>query len=252
MAGTVMNTQVTKPTGRSNAKNEKFANDGSYESVRLLLHKIAGKCYRRVVAMGGLGMTIDDVIQEMNLSYVKALQTFDPERGVLFSTFLQTACFRNFNMAIERAERDRRELGMVPMSDMRRVGHGDEDSDSDMLDRYDSDYTLQDMIVPTVCADGIDTGTNGLLAGASLAIQAAPLTADPAEILDARQQAVEGLRRLTPAARRVVSGLMKAMDDSMRHPDEKTPTIRSVMESLGMKPAEMTRVRVELNEAFLK
>jgi hypothetical protein len=87
-------------------KNEKFANDGSYASVEALLHKLAIKCYARVQAMG-LSMEFGDVLQEMNVSYVKSTHKWNAQGGAMFSTYCTTVCLNNFNHAIAKMERER-------------------------------------------------------------------------------------------------------------------------------------------------
>ncbi len=97
---------------RSNVTNVKFANDGSLESVDMMLRKISAKCFTRVSAMG-LGMEFEDVLQEMYVSYVKAKEKWNPANGALFSTYCTTVCLNNFNAAIKKMERQR-SLGKIP------------------------------------------------------------------------------------------------------------------------------------------
>lgn len=110
---------------RREEKNLKFANDGSFGSVDNLLRKLSIKCFARVQAMG-LGMEIDDVYQEMCLSYVRAKSAWNPQGGALFSTYCTTVCFNNFNNAIKKMERDRRELGLQSIQDFNQ-GDGEQD-----------------------------------------------------------------------------------------------------------------------------
>lgn len=96
---------VPKRQGHSQ-ENAKFANDGSLESVDLLLRKQAIKCFARVQALG-LGMDYSDVLQEMYVSYVKARKSWSPEGGAMFSTYVTRACWNNFNNAIKKMELQR-------------------------------------------------------------------------------------------------------------------------------------------------
>jgi RNA polymerase sigma factor (sigma-70 family) len=89
-----------------------YANDGSYDSVKALLVKLANQCHQRAEKLG-LAMEFDDVLQMMNLNYVKARRTWNPEGGARFSTYCQTTCMNNFNSAIEREVKTIREFGMT-------------------------------------------------------------------------------------------------------------------------------------------
>lgn len=217
-------------------KNEKFANDGSYESVRLMLMKIAGKCFSRAQALG-LSMTLDDVIQEMNLSYVLARRRWDPTTGSRFSTYLQTSCYQNFNYRIERPEKDRVILGMVTMTDMQCVNN-DGDDDSDPMERYNesdggrlrASYWVGDSMH---CEDGVDNMP-----------AMAPMHVSPEHIVESRQNLRESLNNLTPSAKRIVSALLKSAREG-----EQT-RLSKLAEEEGIGAVEMRRIRVELSKTF--
>lgn len=228
-------------------KNKKYANDGSFESVDRLLAKVAGKCFARVQAMG-LGMTFDDVRQEMNVSYLMAKRLWNPDRGILFSTYLTTACYRNFNDRIRKAETERRNLGLVNMTDMRPVGmHPDEDVDmSEYIDsmEVDTHHRVTQMY------------GNDLIEGSfSFNEQEAPMDADPAVYLEemqeygaAKDRARNALAGLTPKAKEIVAELLTAA--KVRQAGEKLPSLRSLFLSQGLPELEAKRIRKELALAF--
>jgi hypothetical protein len=95
-----------QPGIRNNENNAKFANDGSLGSVDKMLHKLARRCYGRVTGMG-LPMELDDILQEMRVSYILAKEKWDSQAGSLFSTYCTTVCMNNFNNTIKRMERQR-------------------------------------------------------------------------------------------------------------------------------------------------
>lgn len=101
----------TIPRRERSDANKKFANDGSLESVDFMLQKLAAKCHKRVASMG-LPMELEDVLQEMRLGYLRALEKWKSDGGSLFSTYCMTVCLNNFNQAIKKMERDRKVLGM--------------------------------------------------------------------------------------------------------------------------------------------
>jgi len=214
----------------------KFANDGSYESVRRTLMKLAFKCHARVRAMG-LGMDYDDVLQEMNLTYVRAFALWKPDQGVKFNSYLTTACLNNFNERIRKPARDRSILGLVNMSDMRRFEVDGEDLDPmEMFDAQDS----QALSVDSTMFEGmnLDDGTEHAEA-------LAPMHANPEVIVEHRQNMRAGMKQLTPAARAMVVELLRAA-----YAGEDIPRITWVAAREGVTQAELRRIRVELSKTF--
>ncbi|CCG43327.1 sigma factor [Magnetospirillum molischianum] len=67
-----------------------------FEDYKRLISLCAFKAHRRLVA-AGCSTTFDDVFQEMSLTFVRAARSFDPNKGVAFSTFLVRACWNNVN-----------------------------------------------------------------------------------------------------------------------------------------------------------
>lgn len=238
--------QATPVRLERSESNKKFANDGSYKSVENLLYKVAYRCFGRVQAMG-VGMTFDDVLQEMNLSYVIAREQWDSERGVLFSTYLTTACYRNFNERIRRAEVERRNLGLVNFTDMRPRGCAGDDDGLDILESIDieQDASLQ---VGQFYGDNFIEGNTQELE--------APMSADPQRLHEAMEsawmqqaQAKVALRNLTDNAKLVVVDLLTAAK-GVKDSTERLPRFSALLKDKGFSPAEIRRVRKELSSAF--
>lgn len=227
------------PTG-ARPGNEHFANDGSYESVQRLLYKMAIKSFARVQALG-LGMTFDDVLQEMNLSYVLARRAWDPERGVRFTTYVTTAARQNFNNRIAKMARERVEMGMVNMTDMRPRGSGrGDDDEQDLMEIYGADNTEVEVPLDQFCS--------ALGEGSGNTEQEEATYGDPMAIVQRRQDAVENLRALhtlTPPARDYVVALIKAA----RNGDD-LPSLSAMARERNMAPSAITRMRVEIAAKF--
>lgn len=194
-------------------ENEKFGNDASLTSVERLLAKVAGKCFRRVEAMG-IGMAYSDVLQEMRMSYVKAKRSYNPQSGVLFSTYCQAACQFNFNHAIKKMERERAHLGLVSLEGFQ-MG---EDGESDPME-----------VLSGAVGSDIDR---------------------PDARLDRAAELRENLASLSPSARKLVGLLLQDQrrDD---HPETLGPvTLRSLAAVAGIKGDELKRVRLEILAKF--
>ena len=168
-------------------ENNKFANDASYESVRRLLAKLAGKCFMRAQAMGGLGMTLDDVMQEMNLSYIQARDSWKPDQGTKFSSYLVNCCYWNFNGRISRWEKERRLMGMVNMTDMRPAGSARSDDDEqDLMEVYGNDCTE---ISVTLLVPGMNNKMELIEGSANVEEAQAHMGVNPELLLEQRQVA---------------------------------------------------------------
>jgi len=229
-------------------KNRQFANDGSYESVQRLLLNIAARCFSRAQAMG-IGMTLDDVLQEMNLTYVMAKERWNPDGGALFSTYLTTACYYNFNDRIRRAETERRHLGLVNLTDMKKSnGAGDDMDDCDLMELHDVGDQEHYNVVHLY--------GNNLIEGAISGDMEAPMNADPAVLHEQMQGilmdqalASEKLRNLTEPAKRVVAELLLSARNRQDQ-NAKLPKLGSILKAKGLSEAESRRVRREIVAAF--
>jgi DNA-directed RNA polymerase specialized sigma24 family protein len=220
------------------AGNESFANDGSYESVALLIKKLAFKCFRRAHSMG-LGMTLDDVTQEMNLTYVLCLKQWKPDGGAMFTSYLTGACLNNFNAAVRKPIAERRELGMVNMSDMVRVGSSADDSDMDSFERIDA-QDCQTIAISSAMFSGF--GLEGQNDGSP---EQTPFSADPAWIIEHRQEVRQGMANLSPRAKTVVVDLLREL-----HSGQHIPRLSLIAKRREIGEAELRRIKAELSKNF--
>ena len=69
----------------------------AYEANRTSIRSFAWKVLRRAYAAGARTVQIQDIEQELSLAWVKAAQGFDPERGVLFKTYLMNGMKQHIN-----------------------------------------------------------------------------------------------------------------------------------------------------------
>lgn len=69
-----------------------------------LLKSLAYKGFMRCQAAGICAVSEEDVHQEMLVSYLKVKKTFNPNNGARFSTYLVSACWKNFNRWLEPME----------------------------------------------------------------------------------------------------------------------------------------------------
>lgn len=236
---------VNKPRREREEANKSFANDGSFDSVDRLLWKLATRCFARAQAMG-LGMTFDDVRQEMNVSYLLAKNTWSPERGVLFSTYMTTCCYRNFNDLMRRAGLERKHLGMVNMTDMKPRSNQSDSDDYDAMEYMDGDVELNVV------------GLYGdlLLEGSISGELEAPMSADPAvlreemhEALERRAESIAKLETMTSNAKSVLLELFRAFS---RREDcnDRLPRFGQLLQARGYTKYECTRIRKEIANAF--
>ncbi len=224
--------------------NKHFANDGSLESVERLLYRLSLRCYARAQAMG-LAMTFDDVRQELNVGYLLARNTWNSERGILFSTYMTTCCYRHFNELVRRATTERKYLGLINMSDMM-TGQGGQDEDRDELERMDTPVELNVV------------GLYGdlLVEGSTCGDIEAPMNADPAVLLEELYSAMQNralarikLRSMTRNTKLVLLDLIRAA--ALRHDDsERLPRLWELLRTQGFDRNECKRIRKEISNAF--
>lgn len=195
-------------------KNKRFANDGSYESVERMLIKLSMRCFARIEALGGLGMTFEDVRQEMNLNYVLARAKWSPEGGARFATYCQTACQNNFNGYIEKRIKERTNLGMVNFTDL---GHHKSVETGDEFD-------------PLEFIDDQEGGS-----------------AKPEDLLDKRQQIRDRLFSMSAGARRLVNALLQHETNSN---NIAPPKMRELARDVGLTGDELRQVKLEVLSTF--
>ncbi|QFZ84520.1 hypothetical protein GFK26_17985 [Variovorax paradoxus] len=191
-------------------KGQKFANDGSYESVEAMLTRLAIKSYARVQALK-LPMNYEDVRQEMDVYYLQAFKAWRPDGGAKFSSYCTTACMHNFRNRIEKMCEEKRELGMYSIDDR---APSMQDEDGDPMERLGAD--LDD--------------------------------SRPEDRLIARQEMKQRLAGLTPAAQRFVTALLlNERDDKFK---TGTARFSNIAVAAGLNAAEARRVRAEITEKF--
>ncbi len=71
--------------------------------VRNMARKALGRLIENRVVVD-----FEDVYQDMCVSFVKAAQTYDPDRGITFSAYMGRAAYNNFNRTAERMINDAR------------------------------------------------------------------------------------------------------------------------------------------------
>jgi DNA-directed RNA polymerase specialized sigma24 family protein len=235
------------PIKRSRSKeNEKYANDGSYESVRLLIEKLARKAYTRAVSMGVYGFEYEDILQEMNLTYVKCLSGWNNNRGVLFSTYLTTACYHNFGNMFRESERSRKHLGMLKFSDLT-----DSEDSHKMQDYLSNQSSEVEDFYHSVEFEG-ECLTEPVFS------MAMPIGADPCATLEAAQEFSawaelykSKVEAMTEPAKQIVSDLI---DASKRPPisrkSKKVPSLLTLSRRREMPFAESKRVKLEIAKTF--
>lgn len=242
------------PTGkvrkyRREEKNKGFTNDGSYESVERLLRSLAYKIMPRVQAIGA-SMDDDDVLQELHIAYLRAKETFDPSKGILFSSYMTTCCYRAINEVLRRSEVERRHLGLVRISELQR-SRIDDPEDSDLMERLDVSDHYEFRVSQFFANNAIHVEGNAQME------QEAPMNADPAELLSSLQEMHIGmerskaaLARLSEPAKRVVRALIEAAR-AREDDNERLPRMTDILSDCGLrKPEERRAVRAELLDAF--
>lgn len=191
------------------SRNTKFANDGSYESVEKLLYKLAIKCHARVAGLG-LSMDFDDVMQEMNMSYVRAQAAWKPDGGSRFSTYCTTACLNNFNQRVERAQAERVNLGMISYDEA--MGGVEEDTDP-------TEFMIQN-------GDSVDSHEDSIVR---------------------KEEMMARLNSLSHGSRRLIMALL--MDERQAGVD-KAAKLRDLARGINLKGEELRRVKLEIERAF--
>ncbi len=69
----------------------------NYADYERLVHQCARKGYSRLKAAGCHSVDLEDVVQEMRITFEGCRLRFDRDKGVEFSTYLYRAIWQNFN-----------------------------------------------------------------------------------------------------------------------------------------------------------
>lgn len=193
-----------------------------------LIHTFAKKGYARLME-AKVVIDYEDVFQQMTMTYVKAAQAFDAEKGVGFGAYLGRAIWNEFNRYAEK------ELGLV-------VECGMVSADAIKMGGED-DVHLYDVVESE--------------------------ERTPEENLDRKQQMVRNIRRLNPTAKFLVAQLMSpsqeleaAFDAAMRRSEQlkaegkigrlmnSTMTLGFIAEHFGIKPDALREAKSELQQVY--
>jgi DNA-directed RNA polymerase specialized sigma24 family protein len=83
------------------------ANLNSYYAANTgLIHTVAGKGYRRLMAIGA-SVDYEDLVQDLSEVFIKAYDLFDETRGAKFSTYFVTAANNKINALAREVEVER-------------------------------------------------------------------------------------------------------------------------------------------------
>jgi DNA-directed RNA polymerase specialized sigma24 family protein len=93
-----------------------------------LIGKLALQVYRRVQGAGLRGIDLDDVKQEIRITWYKAEQSWSPDKGANFQTFFRRAVYLNVNRWLDGMAGD---VGTVSLDDQ--VGDDGETTRHEMI-----------------------------------------------------------------------------------------------------------------------
>jgi RNA polymerase sigma factor (sigma-70 family) len=99
-----------------------------------LIHEIARRAYRRLVAIGA-GIEFDDLVQDLTIIFMRAYGSFDEARGVKFSTYFARCALNRANFIAKKFEIERIELGIRSVEELDGMG----DDGSSIVERIASD-----------------------------------------------------------------------------------------------------------------
>ncbi len=120
-----------------------------WPSIEKMVYKIAHKVNSRVMAAQLTHrLSVDDLIQVGALTWMVACEKFDPNKGVMFSTYLHQALFTNMNREVNKNGNIKHGVNAYMSSIDQTIGNDDE-SDRTMLDTlvgfttYEPDILLE-------------------------------------------------------------------------------------------------------------
>lgn len=82
-----------------------------------LVHNFARKGWGRMLA-AHVNVEYEDVFQEMSVTFTKAVRTFDPSKGVAFTSYMGRAIWNDFNRYAQKHIDERMQLGLVSMDNI--------------------------------------------------------------------------------------------------------------------------------------
>lgn len=194
-----------------------------YEDHQGLIRMLAQKCWGRMQA-ANTPVEVEDIIQQMSLTYVKCLETFKPENGVTFTAYFGRSCINNFNKWAEKQIAEQTTLGLVRFEEL---SGEDEGSSYDFIDHEGSE------------------------------------SMNPETILMRKQEAARGIRDLSPTHRAIVRELLEPSEALMAlfeadnraretrgaNP-KKEPTFAFVCNALNMSRADIANAREAFDGRF--
>lgn len=239
--------KTTAPSGHKES-NEAFANDASFDSVKLLLRGVAAKCFRRAQAMG-LGMEFDDVLQEMHISYLKAKERWNPdiEGAALFSTYCMAACYFNFNTAIKSVERQRT-IGKIRAKSAGAILFTENDvikaKEEGRFPPKVGEVKFQRPFGMVSECEYINLYESDL--SAFMEAQSAPVECQPEQFLEQKQEAKRKLATLSLEAKRLVAVLLSYEQPT----DNERPSLSAIAKNLNLNPRNLRRVKIEILNTY--
>lgn len=112
----------------SKASSRAFSTN--YQDHIGLVHQFARKGWGRMIA-AHVAVEYDDVVQEMSVTFTKAVRAYDPEHGGSFSAYVGRAIWNDFNRYANKRIAENMELGLVSMQELE--GDGEEGGHFDVI-----------------------------------------------------------------------------------------------------------------------
>lgn len=149
------------------AASRAFSTD--YNDHMGLLHTFARKGWSRLIA-SQISVDYEDVVQELSVAFVKAINSYDPSKGYSFTAYAGRAMWNEFNRYAKKQINEATELGTLSIQAL--DARSDTDEGGDLYEVFDSG-------APT-----------------------------PEEQLERKQEIIGNLRKLSPTAKFLVSQMM--------------------------------------------
>jgi DNA-directed RNA polymerase specialized sigma24 family protein len=206
---------MSKPPSRAFSTN--------YQDHIGLVHQFARKGWGRMIA-AHVAVEYEDVVQEMSVTFTKAVRAYDPEKGITFSAYVGRAIWNDFNRYAQKHIDEQMGLGLRSVEQVTVEG-GDHESN---------------------IFDAISSPDRG-----------------PEEALERKQEILENLRSLTPTARFIAAQLISpdpaleaAFDEHARTTKEETGrgvlamNLRFIGEHFQIDPKRLTAAIKELKTRY--
>lgn len=189
-----------------------------------LVHNFARKGWGRMIA-AHVNVEYEDVLQEMSVTFTKAAHSYNPEKGIAFSSYVGRAIWNEFNRYAQKHIDERMELGLTSIEEQ--DARSEEDGGSWFSDSIESpDRT-------------------------------------PEENLDRKQQMLANLRALSPTAKFLAAQLMsppealeEAFEEHRRAVSKNggrapaSMSLRYIGQHYQIEPGRLTRAIKELKTQY--